>query len=124
LFFLLIEFIYCGEIGRAFIIIAFVNSNERLLLPPVKGVITIRTPVFGFGFTQWFCDLKQATTQFTQDLLSSLAIIEIEISFRSLAMRTFGMLWDFGFWVAMMNRFYRKPIGVLIRYESLFPMNC
>ena len=124
MFFLLIEFVYSGEICRAFIIIAFVNRDKFLLFPTVKSMVTIRTPVFGFWFSQWFCDLEQAPTQFTQDLLSSFAIIEIEVNSRSLTMRTSGMGWDFGFWVSMLYRFYRMPIGILIRYESLFPINC
>jgi len=40
-------------------------------------MMTVRTPVSGFGSSKLFADLKQGFADLAQDLLATLAIIEI-----------------------------------------------
>lgn len=62
----------------AAVVIAFVNGAELLLFPKVQGIAAMRAPVLSFSFAETFGNLKQSATDFTEDLLAALAIVEVK----------------------------------------------
>lgn len=65
------------------IIGAFVNGFQITLFPAKERGLTVRAPVFGDG-TMAFAELKKLAADFTAQLRSLFAIVEIQILRRRL----------------------------------------
>ncbi|MBC8484959.1 MAG: hypothetical protein H8D45_02850 [Bacteroidetes bacterium] len=109
-FLVCIEIVQFACAVRTFLVMAFINSNFRALFPGKERFEAIRTKIFDF-IKETFVKLKGVFTDFAFELGSFLAIIEINVFMRRLAVRAFGLFRNTVVSVSNVYRFKRFTVS-------------
>ena len=121
-FFLDVQFLQRLQIGRTLVIRTLVDRALFFLFPEIKGMLAMRTPVFGFRLAKGFADLKQGTTNFAANLLPTFAIVKIEELSRCLTVRTGELVGHLKIFITVLNRF--NCLAALLKklLKNIFPV--